>query len=66
MYIVTIDIDKCKGCEDCINACPSQVLALVEENGKKYVVFKGNPDDCLGCLACQEGCPDGAVTVTEL
>jgi NAD-dependent dihydropyrimidine dehydrogenase PreA subunit len=66
MYIVTIDKDKCKGCEDCINTCPSQMLALIEENGKKYAVFKGSPDDCLGCLACQEGCPDGAITVTEL
>ncbi|MBI5304558.1 MAG: 4Fe-4S dicluster domain-containing protein [Chloroflexi bacterium] len=66
MYLVTIDIEKCKGCGDCVDACPSQQLALTEENGKKYVVFNGSPDDCLGCLSCQEGCADGAIVVTEL
>lgn len=66
MYIVAIDTDKCKGCGDCVDACPGQVLSMVEENGKKYAMFTGSPDDCLGCMACQEGCEEGAVTVTEL
>ena len=38
---------------------------MVEENGKKYAMLTGSPDDCLGCMACQEGCKEGAVTVTE-
>lgn len=66
MYIVTIEIDKCKGCEDCINTCPNQMIALVEEGGKKYAVFKGDPADCIGCLACESGCEEGAIKVTEL
>ena len=35
MYVAT-DTGKCNGCEDCINECPSQMLALVEKDGKRY------------------------------
>lgn len=66
MYIVTINLEKCKGCGDCVDACPGQALAVVEKDGKKYAMFTGNPDDCLGCLSCQETCEEGAITVTEL
>lgn len=66
MFIVTIDIDKCKACGDCVDVCPSQGLVLEEDGDKKYAVYTLSPDECLGCLACQEGCPEGAMTVTEL
>jgi NAD-dependent dihydropyrimidine dehydrogenase PreA subunit len=66
MYIVTIDIDKCKACGDCVEACPGQAITMVEEDGKKYAMYSGSPDDCLGCMSCQEGCAEEAVTVMEL
>ncbi len=66
MYIVTIDIDKCEACSECVDICATEALAIVEENGKKYAMFTGDPDDCLGCLSCEEVCEEGAVTVTEL
>jgi 2-oxoglutarate ferredoxin oxidoreductase subunit delta len=66
MYIVTIDIDKCKACGDCVETCPVQGLVLQEEDGQKYAVFTLSPDECIGCLSCQEGCPESAVTVQEL
>jgi 2-oxoglutarate ferredoxin oxidoreductase subunit delta len=65
MFIVTIDIEKCKGCGDCVENCPQQAIALVEENGKKYAVYTGSPDDCIGCMSC-ETCQDGAVIITEI
>ncbi|MBP8949879.1 MAG: 4Fe-4S binding protein, partial [Candidatus Promineofilum sp.] len=34
---VVIDIERCKGCELCRDACPQDVLALAEElNAKGY------------------------------
>lgn len=66
MYIVTIDIEKCEACGDCVDTCPSEVIAMVEENGKKYAVYSGEPDDCLGCYSCEEVCEEGAVTITEM
>jgi 2-oxoglutarate ferredoxin oxidoreductase subunit delta len=65
MFIVTVDIDKCKACGDCVETCPVSGLVLERDEGKQYVVFTLTPDDCLGCLSCQEGCPDGAITVAE-
>jgi NAD-dependent dihydropyrimidine dehydrogenase PreA subunit len=66
MFIVTIDIDKCEACGDCVDNCPEQMITIVEENGKKYALFTGDPDACIGCMSCEASCEKGAVTVTEL
>lgn len=66
MYIVTIDVEKCQACGECVEICAVEVLALMEEDGKKYAIFSGDPNDCLGCLSCEEVCEEGAITVTEI
>jgi ferredoxin len=65
MFIVTIDIEKCKACGDCTDNCPEGLLAIFEENGKKYAMFSGSPNDCSGCTSCEASCEEGAVTITE-
>ena len=60
MYLVQVDRDKCEGCGECVEACPSSVLEMVD--GKAQV---GNIEDCLGCESCVSVCPSGAVTVQE-
>ena len=66
MYLVTIDNDKCEAGGDCVDTCAVEAIAIVEDEGKKYAMFTGDPDECLGCLSCEEVCEEGAVTVTEL
>ncbi len=61
MYLITIEAEKCDGCEECINLCPSEVFEL--KDGKSVAV---NPDECVYCLTCVEGCPNGAITVEEV
>jgi len=60
-----IERDRCKGCEQCVNACPEHVLTMSEEiNAKGYffpVVSK--PEACTGCRYCLIVCPDTAVQV---
>ncbi len=66
MYVITIDIDKCKACGDCVDVCPNVIFSIVEDGGKKYAMVSGDPDECIGCLSCESTCAEGAVTVTEL
>jgi len=53
MFIITIAIDKCKACSDCIENCPQQAITMIEEDGKKYAMYTGSPDDCIGCMSCE-------------
>lgn len=61
MWQIDIDVDKCTGDEECVNACPASVLEMVD--GKASVA---DADECLGCETCVEVCPEGAITVTEV
>ncbi|MFH1266686.1 MAG: 4Fe-4S binding protein, partial [Planctomycetota bacterium] len=29
-FFITVDTDKCTGCEDCVTACPAGVFEMVE------------------------------------
>ena len=63
---VVIDLERCKGCELCRDACPQDVLALAEElNAKGYrpVILLDPAHDCTGCALCATVCPDGCITV---
>lgn len=66
MYIVSVDIDQCQGCGDCVDICAVGALAIVEEDGTKYAMFTEDPSECLGCLSCEEVCEEGAISVMEM
>jgi 2-oxoglutarate ferredoxin oxidoreductase subunit delta len=55
---VTIDRERCKGCELCIPACRPGVLTMsVEVNAIGYR-FPELAAGCTGCRACHAVCPD--------
>lgn len=31
-FTITIDTDRCNGCEDCVAACPADLLQMIEED----------------------------------
>lgn len=66
MAIVTFEIDMCKGCGLCIDACPIGILAISKDKINK----KGHhpaectaPEKCIGCASCYTMCPDCVITV---
>ena len=65
---VKVDVEKCKGCNLCVVACPTNVLALAREvNGKGYnYAYMANPDACIGCANCGRVCPDSVIEVYKI
>lgn len=60
MVKIVVDVEKCNGCETCVNTCPVGVYEVKE--GKSSAV---KVDECLVCRACECQCPNGAIQVIE-
>jgi len=61
---IVVNIERCKGCEVCIAACPFECIAMSEEvNSKGYKFATKVNDECTGCSNCALVCPDGVITV---
>ncbi len=60
-FVVTIDDDKCEGCEECVDVCPVEVFEMVDEKSSAV-----NADECLGCESCVEVCEPSAITIEEI
>ena len=66
---IEVDVQRCKGCNLCVVACPTKVLELhpTEVNDKSYHYTRlKNLDDCIGCASCGMVCPDGVITVYKV
>ncbi len=51
-----IVLERCNGCGDCVETCPTGALELVE--GLAALV---RPEDCAYCGDCETLCPEGAI-----
>ena len=62
---VTIDVEECKGCGLCIDACPPKCLEYapgLSAYGVHPARYTGS--DCTGCGICFYNCPEpGAIAV---
>ena len=62
---ISLDIEKCEACGDCVDTCPTEVLVLAEsECGEVAEVV--DADECIGCESCVAVCPKEAITITEM
>lgn len=63
MYIVTVENDKCEGCEECVNICPQGVFEMTNGDGKSA---PANSSECVYCESCLGVCQTDAITITEM
>ena len=54
-----VDVEKCTGCAQCVEACPVEAITLEDE---KAVI---DQDNCLDCAACVAECPTEAISMPE-
>jgi 2-oxoglutarate ferredoxin oxidoreductase subunit delta len=59
---VTVFPNWCKGCNLCIEFCPTGVL----EQGQDGRVIVAHPERCTACRWCELHCPDFAIFVQDL
>lgn len=52
-----VDAEKCSGCGECQNACPSDAIKI--DDGKAAVI----EENCLDCAACVDACPNEAISM---
>ena len=61
---IVIEIEKCKGCKVCLDACPGDVLQMSSEvNAKGYPYAVKVNSECTGCANCAVVCPDAVISV---
>lgn len=66
--MVKVNVDECKGCGLCVDACPPKCLEL-EAHLTAYGVHPAHytGDGCTGCGICFYVCPEpGGITVYRL
>lgn len=69
--IAVVSAKRCKGCENCVAACPKNLIVM-QNPEKRYTVMCRNPlpgaasrqvctISCIGCTKCVKACPASAI-----
>ncbi|MBT3295714.1 MAG: 4Fe-4S dicluster domain-containing protein [Verrucomicrobia bacterium] len=66
-FHVRVDLERCKGCELCVDACPRDLLIMSKRlNTKGYRVPDNHSDErCVGCRQCVDMCPEAAIEIDK-
>ncbi len=59
---LSVQRDWCKGCNLCVENCPSHILSL--DDGERIVV--GDISRCIFCGICAVRCPDFVFTLERV
>lgn len=68
MNKITFNVERCKGCGLCIEACPKKILTLNTSaiNSKGYhPAMITDQEKCIACAMCATMCPDCVIKVEK-
>ncbi len=68
MNRVSFNVDLCKGCGLCVDACPKKIIALKADvlNKKGYhPAGITDQEKCIACAMCAAMCPDVVIKVEK-
>ena len=54
---ISIDPDRCTGCQECVRFCPTKALSITGEQAHLAI----EPLSCIGCMLCDLVCKDQAI-----
>jgi ferredoxin len=63
MAQIDIHEKSCRGCELCVDECPTKVF---EYDREKCVPVIARKDDCIECLSCYFICPSAAISLEDI
>ncbi len=52
-----VDVEKCDGCETCVEECPSEAIEMADDKAEI------NVETCVDCGACVDACPSEAISM---
>ncbi len=55
-----VDPEKCKGCGNCAEVCPSEIYEIRENKSNPI-----HPEDCIECWACVSQCQTESIQLCE-
>jgi ferredoxin len=59
-FKVTVDREKCNGCEECLEACTVGMFRMINDKASPLT-----DRECMGCESCAGVCDENAITVTD-
>ena len=68
MNRVTFNVELCKGCGLCVEACPKKIIALsasVLNSKGLHPAGIVEMEKCIACAMCATMCPDVAIKVEK-
>ncbi|MCD8085549.1 MAG: ferredoxin family protein [Clostridiales bacterium] len=62
MSVIRVDLNKCIGCENCVNICPLDVFYFDPVAHKSVLAY---PENCQSCGQCYLNCQGRALGISN-